>query len=151
MREVFGDLFSYVGRKGFILCITTNGFIKHNGEGVMGAGVAKQAAELFPDLPRLLGQSLRVRGNVVSLLTPQILSFPVKWKWMEDADPKLIEKSAKELKRRAELQPDVKFILPRPGCGNGKLEWESVKTLLESIQLPDNILVIAPWKERPKL
>ena len=149
MKEVYGDCFSYLGRKGFILCITTNGYIKNNGEGVMGAGVAKQAMELYPDLPRLLGKSLRVRGNVVSLLTSEIISFPVKHTWNKDADPKLIEKSAIELKRRAELQPDIKFILPRPGCGNGNLKWESVKLLLESLQLPDNIFVIAKWKERP--
>jgi hypothetical protein len=146
LKLVNGDLWSYENRKGFIICITTNGFIKNNGEGVMGAGCAKEAAERYPDLPRLLGQSLKTRGNVVSLLTPQILSFPVKHHWATPASPALIEESAKELKARAERQPYLKFILPKPGCGNGKLNWMYVKLLLESISLPDNIFIIDKQK-----
>lgn len=140
MKEVVGDLWSYEGRKGFYILITTNGFVKNNGEGVMGAGVAKQAAERFPELPRLLGESLRRRGNVVSRLTEQILSFPVKHEWFRDADLKLIRRSVAELSRRAGEYPDRKYVVPRPGCGNGNLTWTKVRPLMES--LPDNVFVI---------
>ena len=140
MREVFGDLWAYEGRKGFYILVTTNGFIKNSGEGVMGAGVAKQAADRYPDLPRLLGQSLIGRGNVVSRLTDQIFSFPVKHEWFRNADLKLIKKSVAELDRRARLHPDRKFVVPRPGCGSGKLKWSKVRPLM--IGLPDNVFVI---------
>ena len=140
MKEVKGDLWSYDGRKGFIICVTTNGFRKNDGTGVMGAGTAKQAAERYPELPRLLGGSLQSRGNVVSRLTQTIISFPVKHEWMEDGDLKLIRKSTKKLKAIAELNPKIKFVLPRPGCGSGRLEWGQVKPIME--KLPDNVFVI---------
>jgi hypothetical protein len=141
MKEVKGNMWSYLGRKGFIICITTNGFIKTNGEGVMGAGCAKEAMDQFPDLPRLLGLSLKSRGLHVSRLTQDIISFPVKYKWFEKAHPKLIKQSVKELKQRAEERPKLKFILPRPGCGNGGLKYHSmVKPLLKD--LPNNVFVI---------
>lgn len=149
MREVFGDMFSYVGRPGFKICITTNGFVKNDGTGVMGAGCAKKACEYNPDLPRLLGLSIRARKNVVANLTEQFISFPVKHNWWEKADVVLIGESLRELKRKALAQPELKFILPRPGCGNGKLAWEDVKYIIESIDIPDNIWIIAPWSERP--
>jgi len=140
MKEVYGDLWAYEDRKGFYILITTNGFIKNNGEGVMGAGVARQAAEKYPELPRLLGQSLIRRGNVVSRLTDQIFSFPVKHEWFRDADLKLIKKSVAELNRRASGNPKRKYVLPRPGCGSGNLTWTKVRPLMEG--LPDNVFVI---------
>lgn len=138
------DMWGYLDRKGFIICITTNGFIKNDGTGVMGAGCAKQAADLFPDLPRLLGISLVNRGNVVSSLTSKILAFPVKHNWFDKADLKLIKKSAKELNKRALEKPHLKFILPRPGCGNGKLRWDKVKPVIDF--LPDNVIVVTNEK-----
>lgn len=140
MKEVKGEMWNYLGRKGYKICITTNGFIKNNGEGVMGAGCVKEAADRFADLPYLLGQSLSMRGNVVSLLTSDIISFPVKHKWMDKADLKLIKKSVAELNKRALAKPNQRFILPRPGCGNGGLRWKDVKPLVED--LPDNVLII---------
>ena len=140
MKEIKGDLFCYVDRKGFDILITTNGFIKKDGTGVMGAGVARQAADLFPELPRLLGQSLKDRKNVVSRLLPHLLSFPVKHNWYEDADKKLIKQSVKQLYELAKRYPNKKFVLPRPGCGSGNLRWTSVRKLL--VDLPDNVWVI---------
>jgi hypothetical protein len=140
MKEVVGDIWSYDKRKGFIILITTNGYIKNDGTGVMGAGTAKQAADRYPELPRLLGEALQSRGNVVTRLLSHIGTFPVKNEWMEDADLKLIRKSAKRLKQIAEKQPNIKFVVPKPGCGNGNLEWEQVKPIME--KLPDNVFVI---------
>ena len=147
MRQIFGDMWAYDGRQGFIICVTTNGYIKTDGTAVMGAGCAKKAAELYPDLPRLLGLSLKNRGNVVSLLTPTILSFPVKHNWWEKGDLQLIQSSSRDLKKRALEQSFLKYILPRPGCGNGKLQWSEVEPFL--LDLPDNVFVIGKWTEKP--
>ena len=149
LHEIYGDLFAYMGRPGYKICITTNGYIKNNGEGVMGRGCAKQAVEIEPDLPRLLGLSLKSRGNVVASLTDQFVSFPVKHSWEQEADIELINKSALALKERALAQPNIKFILPRPGCGNGKLKWKTVKQELEKVALPENIWIISFWEDRP--
>jgi len=143
MRETNGNMWSYLDRKKFVLFIPTNGFIKKDGTGVMGAGVAFQAAEQFPELPRLLGMSLQKRNNVVSLLLDKpnlIYSFPVKHAWYEKADKKLIKASVVQLLALARKHPERRFILPRPGCGNGKLKYEGIRPLLEV--LPDNVFVI---------
>lgn len=149
MQEIFGDLFAYYNRPGYKICLTTNGFIKKDGTGVMGRGCAREAVEFEPDLPRLLGVSLKARGNVVANLTAKFIAFPVKHTWEQDADLTLIKKSAIELKLRALTLPDIQFILPRPGCGNGKLLWENVKPILEEVEFPSNIIIIGKWEERP--
>jgi len=91
MHEVNGDLFTFPADA---MCITTNGFVKANGECVMGRGCAKQAANYWPDLPAVLGGAIKKFGNVVIILkhfqvgtmignyalpAPKVLlSFPVK-------------------------------------------------------------------------
>lgn len=150
MKEIFGQAMGYYKRRGFILCVTTNGFLKKDGTGVMGRGIALQVTEEDSTLPALLGKSLQCRGNVVSRLTPEILTFPTKHVWMQDADPKLIVQSAIALKEIAEKLSQMTFILPRPGCGNGGLKWENVKPLLEAVNLPENVWIIGKWEERPK-
>ena len=79
MKEIKGDLWDI---ECDALCVSTNGFIKSNGENVMGRGCAKQAAEFFPEIPKLLGDRIKKYGNVVSMLRHYegvaILSFPVK-------------------------------------------------------------------------
>lgn len=64
------------------VCISTNGFVKNNGECVMGRGCAKEAAEYFPEIPKLLGTKLKKYGNVVQTIRHfegvAILAYPVK-------------------------------------------------------------------------
>jgi hypothetical protein len=79
MQELKGDLFDI---ECDALCVTTNGFVKNNGEAVMGKGCAKQLAEYYPETPERLGYMLNKKGNKVHELFKrdgvQILSFPVK-------------------------------------------------------------------------
>jgi hypothetical protein len=81
MLESRGNILDLVGRVDAV-CITTNGFIKKNGEAVMGKGCAKAAAERWPQLPAILGNLITEHGNrVFRLLTvdrTEILSYPVK-------------------------------------------------------------------------
>lgn len=91
MRELKGDLFDpstyqprYHGH-GFTpdaICISVNGFVKKNGEAVMGRGCAKKAAELMPGLPEILGNHLRHFSprvlNHGSWDGVGIITFPVK-------------------------------------------------------------------------
>lgn len=86
MLEITGDLFE---QKCDAICITTNGFVKKNGEAVMGAGVAKQAADRWITLPKILGKCLLAGKDGVNTLlesawdeTPyEVVSFPVKPKY----------------------------------------------------------------------
>lgn len=64
------------------ICITTNGFVKSNGECVMGRGCAKEAAEYFPEIPKILGGKIKKNGNTVQTIRHfegvAIVAFPVK-------------------------------------------------------------------------
>jgi hypothetical protein len=91
-REVFGDIFypkTYKDSAGQpvkitpdVLFVPTNGFIKGDGNAVMGRGVAKQAVELMPQLPGMLGEKLVKYGNQINRIGTHdgmgVYSFPVK-------------------------------------------------------------------------
>lgn len=144
MIEITGNLWD---QEADALVITTNGFVKNNGEAVMGRGCAKEATERYPGIAKRLGtllsQSSSLDSNRVWIINanPIIVSFPVKWNWWERGDLALIERSAQELAILAEAQEWERVILPRPGCGNGQLSWEDVRPLI-SMYLNDCFEVI---------
>lgn len=115
--------------------ITTNGTRKVNGRGVMGRGVAWQAAQRYPAMAIRLGEHLKRSGNHVGILFepprgPEewaLVVFPVKHQWSDDADLGLIERSAGELVALADRKGWKQVALPRPGCGNGRRSWEEVR------------------------
>lgn len=141
MKEERNNLWNCYDKPNAVICITTNGFVKQNGEAVMGRGCAAEARLRIRGIARLLGQVIQNNGNSVHFLTDKVLAFPVKHNWWEDADLKLIEKSARELATIATMQTDVTFYLPRPGCGNGRLDWAEVMPMIASI-LPDNVVAV---------
>jgi hypothetical protein len=147
MKELSTSIWLYFLVANHFVCITTNGTVKKNGEAVMGRGNAKQAAICIPGIPKLLGSYLRTHGNIAGVLQVTdddwpIIVFPVKKNWWEDGHIPLIAESLSWLKREAERNPHNIYHLPRPGCGNGKLNWEKiVKPLVENFDLPDNVIV----------
>lgn len=142
MKEIFGDMWAYLSQPNALICITTNGAINKKGLAVMGRGCAKEATIRFPGIARNLAQQIEINGNVFQSIPPfkKLYSFPVKWSWEMDADLQLIYSSAMGLYEECSNNLDKVFILPRPGCGNGRLKWSDVKPVLEF--LPDNVLVI---------
>ncbi len=143
MQEIFEDIWKQ-HKQGRWVVITTNGDIKNDGTCVMGRGVAKQAADRFPDLPCELGKRIASAGNVVNVFEDlKIITLPVKHHWKDKADLRLIEKSLQQLVAWADIPPRKhgKFYMVRPGCSNGKRDWESeVKPLCEKYL--DNRFVI---------
>jgi len=158
MKEEKGDLFSYIGKVD-ALCITTNGFVKSNGNAVMGRGCALQAATRWSVITKLLGKHIRAAGNVPHKLIQKditwIYSFPVKpinaiftgnnavthmipkFKlgqcipgWACIADERIIEESARYMTEEANSCEYKCIVLPRPGCGAGELSWDIVKPIL---------------------
>lgn len=144
MKELTGNIWEQTTADA--ICITTNGTVKCDSRAVMGAGIAKQAAERYPDLPLILGDHLRKIGNHVNVMKfitrpsdneckcpaiTYLVAFPVKDVWYNKADLKLIEQSCEELVRMADRTGWTNIVLPRPGCANGKLEWKDVKPVCE--------------------
>ena len=150
MIEVTGNLWTYPAD---FRVITTNGTVRVDGCCVMGRGCAKEAKELYPGLARLLGKRIKERGNIVHYFDQDdlgyvaepigLFTFPVKHVWHERADPDLIRQSVDQLRPailRAIGTGFDRFVMPRPGCGNGQLTWEKVRPLL--VDLPDTVFVI---------
>jgi len=160
MQEIEGDLFEQ--KWASAICITTNGFIKKNGCAVMGRGCAKEARERFPGIDLKLGTTISIKGNHVNhLLTitthlidessgwgaQDIYSFPVKKYWWDQADLTLIEQSAKELVDITNKKGYTSVVIPRPGCNNGKRDWETeVKPILNRL-LDDRFYIVNYAKE----
>ena len=150
MREEFGDIWEMGQRPNSVVCITTNGYVNARGECVMGRGVALQAKKRYPGLAKLVGQAIRDRGNHVRRFNltvdgptdTYIVVFPTKHVWFRPSDLELIRQSAEDLKVMANEKFVATFYLPRPGCQNGGLRWENVKPVLESVGLPDNVVVV---------
>ena len=141
MKIVTGDIWEYPAD---VVCIPTNGFIKRNGTAVMGRGVARQARQKFTGLEFTVGDHIKHFGNVVGYIDwfdHWFLVFPTKHHWSEPSDLDLIEASARQLRDLALADPTTIFVLPRPGCGNGGLDWEEVGVRIAGL-LPDNVHVI---------
>lgn len=149
MIEHHGDLFECLFKPGHIIGISTNGYVKKNGEGVMGRGCARSASIMFHDFPRLLGQHIRINGNVPGFVTVgsgkikrRFIVLPVKHNWYEKADLALIQKCVDwlgEIVVGSEDGTDTIHV-PRLGCGNGHLDWISqVQPLMA--KLGDNVWV----------
>lgn len=147
MKEGYGNIWTYDAKH---LCIPTNGTIKRNGCGVMSKGVASEAQDYYPGIDRLLGDSLRLRGNVFVLIATGVSGhlrgkylyvFPTQRYWFERSDLDLIQQSAISLGVCAKQLPDDVWVLPRPGCGNSGLRWEDVRPIITPL-LPDNVHVI---------
>ena len=140
MRCVKGNLWDFhlVGP----VCITTNGIIKKNGELVMGAGIALQAKQRFPEVPRKLADAVKIYGNRTMYLTQErMFSFPTKHDWRDPSDIDLIAESALQL---IGLTNGCKFssvFLPKPGCANGQLSWSKVNVVIGAI-LDDRFTVV---------
>lgn len=149
MREQFGDLWTLAAQPDSVACITTNGYVNARGECVMGRGVALQAKKRYPGLAKELGTKIREMGNRCHAMGDgMLLSFPTKHVWWRPSTLELITQSAQELKRIAAKFPAFTFYLPRPGCANGGLNWADVKPVLESVGLPDNVVVVEKEEKR---
>lgn len=136
------------------ICITTNGIIKKNGEAVMGAGVAKSATKHYQGIARTLANQLRQHGNHVFYLgnynttmcgNHVVFSFPTKHDWKDPSDINLIIQSAHELVQICDKMGIQECFIPRPGCNNGRLNWNDVCRAIEPI-LDNRFIIITQSK-----
>ena len=62
MQLTKGNVFEHLDLD--YICITTNSILNKNGELVMGAGVALEAKQRFPELPKVYGSKIKKMGLV---------------------------------------------------------------------------------------
>lgn len=129
MHEEQGDIWRYTGSA--VIVLTTNGSLTSSWQAVPGYGVTRQAIERYPWIAAKLGLLIKVHGNHVFDLGGLLASFPVEETAWSQPDPKIIARSAEELRCVADTAGWQKVIVPRPGCGGGGLRWFDVQPLLE--------------------
>lgn len=138
----------YGSENGWIV-ITTNIGWKKDGCNPMGAGIAKTAAELCPELPEWYGKRCaKYQGHtaVAAYMPARMFCFPTKpfdpkqpWaSWRNDSNLDLIRRSCRQLMKLVDTLTERgvlinKVGLPLPGCGNGNLSPSVVKPIIADI------------------
>lgn len=128
-----------------LTCITTNAVITRAGL-IMGAGIAKTAAERHPRLRFAAMHAIQQHPNPRRygfLALPQPLDhlalFQTKDHYREPSSLDLILNSLDGLTKYALEHPRKRIALPYPGIGMGRLDPISIAPLLEA--LPANVTV----------
>lgn len=144
MKIEKGNILDYIG-KCDIVCVTTNGIVKPNGELVMGAGCALSFKRAFPSLPKTLGEKIKSKGNrpVVGgkVENTYIVSFPTKNHYKENSNLELIKNSALFLVKIADYYKATSIYIPSPGTGLGNLSKDIVYDELKKI-LDDRFTIV---------
>ena len=110
--------------------------------GVMGKGIALQFKKTFPDNFRAYSQACKTGDIAIgklflskdnSIVTGEklIINFPTKKDWRKPAEYSYIEAGLNDLIRIINENNIKMLALPPLGAGNGGLEWERVKKIIE--------------------
>jgi hypothetical protein len=158
MNQIIKSNVVELWKSGEIVCVTTNGFIKKNGQAVMGRGNALAMATAIPRLPMYLANHIKTHGHIVGPIYKKVISFPVKPiqgkykdvlphmrnKYKETdivpgffckAEVGIIKKSVEELNRLIENNNNVikTVYLPIPGINNGQLNFSDISEVLNKL------------------
>src|SRR5271169_4089293 len=97
MIEIKGNLWDYHD-KGYPIVITTNCEVNNCGYAIMGRGIALEAKQHFPGLPKILGMHIKRFYSAVKYFPEfNLFIFPTKYKWREKSNLELISESANAL------------------------------------------------------
>jgi O-acetyl-ADP-ribose deacetylase (regulator of RNase III) len=112
-----------------------------NTVGVMGKGIALQFKEKFQMNFKLYADASK-RGEIVvgkmfvvreALLDGEriIINFPTKTEWYRKSQYRFIEEGLQDLVNVIDSYHIRSIALPPLGCGNGGLQWNKVKAMME--------------------
>lgn len=124
-----------------------------NTVGIMGKGIALQFKQRFPDnyfiYKKACDQNLLKIGDLLitennSLFFKYIINFPTKEHWRNPSKYEYVEKGLDALIEEIRKRNIKSVALPPLGAGNGKLDWEKVKEILNEklIVLPEVDFII---------
>jgi len=108
-----------------------------NTVGVMGKGLALHFKQRYPEMFKayrdVCEQHRLATGNLMIYSAPdhRILLFPTKENWR---NPSKIEYIERGLQKFVDTYSDygiTSIAFPRLGCGNGELDWNDVKPVME--------------------
>src|SRR5690606_12667459 len=90
----------------------------------------------FPDNYKSYEQACRlkkIKPGIVHMFHENgktIINFPTKDKWREKSKYEYIEDGLKSLRKEIESRNIRSISIPPLGCGNGGLEWSTVKKII---------------------
>jgi len=109
--------------------------------GVMGKGIALQFKKKWPENFKAYADACKRKEvktgkmhvfNAGALATPKfVINFPTKDHWRGKSKVEYITEGLKDLVKVIKELNIHSIALPPLGCGNGGLEWELVKELIE--------------------
>lgn len=140
LKYVRGDIFNSPAQ---VLVNTVNTV------GVMGKGIAlsfkKKYPEMFTIYRKACDKHQLVIGKLMLWYGPDhwILNFPTKEHWRNPSKMEYIEKGLMAFQRKYADYNITSIAFPKLGCGNGELDWEQVKPLMEKYlkELPIDIYI----------
>jgi O-acetyl-ADP-ribose deacetylase (regulator of RNase III) len=128
-----------------------------NTQGVMGKGIALQFKNAFPSNYKIyqdicrngnfqIGDLLIVEENGLISGKKTIINFPTKTSWRRPSEYSYIEKGLEKLVRVIEEKKYNSIAIPPLGSGNGGLNWEIVKKMIEDkmSHLPIDVFIYEP-------
>ncbi len=143
-----------------------------NTEGIMGKGIALQFKKTFPQNFRVyekackdkkfgIGDVLIVKDSSLISGDKWIINFPTKTTWRKPSEYQYIEKGLTALIHKIKEYPIKSIAIPPLGSGQGGLDWQKVKKILENklegldydffIYEPNQVVREAMKRERVKL
>ncbi|MEO6346767.1 MAG: macro domain-containing protein [Aquaticitalea sp.] len=113
-----------------------------NTVGVMGKGIALQFKKAFPNNFKVytdayknnalrIGKMLVVKDSNITSGEKYIINFPTKMDWRKPSEYSYIEEGLDNLIQTLEAYKIKSVAIPPLGAGNGGLEWERVKRIIE--------------------
>lgn len=128
-----------------------------NTQGVMGKGIALQFKNAFPSNYKIyqdicrngnfqIGDLLIVEENGLISGKKTIINFPTKTSWRKPSEYSYIEKGLDKLVQVIEEKKINSIAIPPLGSGNGGLNWEIVKKMIEDkmSHLPIDVFIYEP-------
>lgn len=146
MKYVTGDIWALAEEEDAWVVIPTNTTIRQDGRAVMGAGLAKDAVERYPDLHENLANHIKISKDSLYIYKP-IICMPTKRNWRGKSRLEWVEKGCFELVELARVLSSVgndqSILLPQLGCGLGGLNWErQVRPVVDSILEGDRFILV---------
>ncbi len=127
-----------------------------NTVGVMGKGIALQFKFAFPDSYKAYKEAAN-RGEIVTgkvQVVPvndingvaYIINFPTKAHWRNPSKIQWIKDGLIDLKEQIQAFGIKSIAIPPLGCGNGGLNWDDVRPVIDSLltDLKTDIIVYEP-------
>ena len=120
-----------------------------NTVGVMGKGLARAFRQRYPDMFRVYAKicerHLLAPGKLMIFCESDhwLLLFPTKEDWRDPSKMEYIESGLKKFADTYAQKGITSIAFPKLGCGNGKLNWDEVRPLMEKYlnQLPIDIYI----------